>query len=207
MKRPILNAKRLSQAYQEFFAYSIGGGRDKSYIEIGAYRPRHRSNTYSLEVLEGWKGFSLEYNVKHKLGWDECVERKNPIYWADAMTFDYRSHLKNLKLPNRITYLSCDIEPPNHTFKALQQVIEQGVEFDCITFEHDNSNLKSKKHAPEDYNIIATEYLLTKGYKVAVYDVYCNEPTYLFETWFVKNDIDFTPVSFENWKKTLGNTL
>ena len=202
MKKQTLQAKRLSQAYQEFFAYSIGGSKG-TYIEIGAYRPRHRSNTYTLEVHEGWRGFSIEYNVKHKQGWLDCVERKNPIFWADAMSFDYAAEVKNLNLPKRINYLSCDIEPPNHTFKALQKVIEQGLEFDCITFEHDNSNLKSKKYAPEDYNVIATEYLLTKGYKVAVRDVYCNDPNYLFETWFVKNDIDFDSMSFEDWKRSM----
>lgn len=203
MKRPLLAAKRLSQAYQEYFAYSIGG-KNGTYIEIGAYRPRHRSNTYTLEVQEGWRGFSIEYNVKHKQGWLECPERKNPIHWADAMTFEYHQEVKNLNLPSRINYLSCDIEPPNHTFTALKKVIEDGVEFDCITFEHDNSNLKSKKYAPEDYNVIATEYLLSKGYKVAVYDVYCNDPNYLFETWFVKDDVDFESMSFEQWKKSMG---
>lgn len=202
MNRQLLPSKRLSQAYQEFFAYSIGG-KNGTYIEIGAYRPRHRSNTYSLEVEQGWKGFSLELNQKHKQGWEECPERKNPILWENAITFDYMSQVKHQQLPERITYLSCDIEPPNNTFSALKRVIEQGIEFDCITFEHDNSNPKSKKYAPEDYNIISTEYLLSKGYKIAVYDVYCNEPNYLFETWFVKDDIAFEPMSFEQWKKEM----
>jgi hypothetical protein len=203
MKRPLLTSKRASQAYQEFFAYSIGGDNG-TYIEIGAYRPRHRSNSYSLEVDYGWKGFSLELNQKHKPAWEACIERKNPILWEDAIKFNYRRQLKHQKLPNRINYLSCDIEPPNNTFAALKQVIEQGIDFDCITYEHDISNLKMKKYTKEDYNIIATEYLLSKGYKVAVYNVYCNDPNYHFETWFVKNDIDFEPISFDEWKKETG---
>jgi hypothetical protein len=55
---------------------------------------------------------------------------------------------------------------------------------------------------PEGWQTLI-DYLNLKGYKVAVYDVYCNEPTYLFETWFVKDDIDFDSMSFEDWKRSM----
>ena len=121
----------------------------------------------------------------------------NPVCWDNAITFDYVAQIKKMKMPTRINYLSCDIEPPANTFSALQRVIEQGIEFDCITYEHDNyANPKGP-----DYNIIATEYLESKGYKVAVTDVYASGNTEaVFETWFVRNDIEFPRVSFEQWK-------
>jgi hypothetical protein len=200
MSRPILQSIKRSQSYQEFFAFSIGGVAG-TYIEIGAFKPVSKSNTYALETDQNWKGFSLELNQKYKAHWNECKERTNPVCWENAITFDYVSQINKMKLPNRINYLSCDIEPPANTFAALQRVIEQGVEFDCITYEHDNF---ANPSGP-DYNIIATEYLESKGYKVAVTDVYASGNTKaIFETWFVKDTIDFDTTSYAAWLTSTG---
>lgn len=197
MKKPVLTSKKRSQSYQEFFAFSIAGPSG-TYIEIGAFKPVSKSNTYALETDQGWKGFSLELNEKYKVHWKECTERKNPVCWENAITFDYVAQLEKMKMPKRINYLSCDIEPPANTFAALKRVIEQGIEFDCITYEHDNYANKGG----EDFNIIATEYLESKGYKVAVTDVYASgNKDAIFETWFVKSDIEFIPTTFDQWKK------
>jgi hypothetical protein len=193
--------KSRGQAYQEIFAWSVGrsGG---TYIEIGAYKPVSKNNTFNLEVHEGWRGFSIEFNEKLREHWDNCQERQNPIFFADALTFDYAGKVQELGLPQRITFLSCDIEPPRNTFTALQRAIEQGIDFDCITFEHDN--YAKKKRGDEDYDVLAREYLATRGYRVAVSDVYCKQPEYQFETWFVKDDIDFEQCTFDQWKARMG---
>jgi hypothetical protein len=193
--------KSRGQAYQEIFAWSVGrsGG---TYIEIGAYKPVSKNNTFNLEVHEGWRGFSIEFNEKLREHWDNCKERQNPIFFADALTFDYAGKVQELGLPQRITFLSCDIEPPRNTFTALQRAIEQGIDFDCITFEHDN--YAKKKRGDEDYDVLAREYLATRGYRVAVSDVYCKQPEYQFETWFVKDDIDFAQCTFDQWKARMG---
>lgn len=193
--------KKRSQAYQEFFAYSIGGANG-TYIEIGAYKPATKSNTYGLEVHEKWQGFSIEFNNKLKLHWDECQERNNPIFFADALEFNYADQVAAQGLPKRINFLSCDIEPPCNTFAALKRVIDQGVEFDCITFEHDN--YVKKKRDELDYDQVAREYLVGKGYRVAVSNVWCNQPEYEFETWFVKNDVDYPSMTFVEWKAWMG---
>ena len=202
MNKQILTSKRRSQAFQEFFAFSVGGP-NKTYIEIGAFKPVSKSNTYVLEVDQGWRGFSMELNQKYKAHWDECQDRNNPVCWENAITFDYRAQLDRMGLPPQVCFLSCDIEPPSNTFAALKQVIEQGVEFDCICFEHDKANPSNKDTT--DYDLIVREYLASKGYRVAVSGVYCKTPNYLFETWFVKNNIDYPPEqTFDQWKAWLG---
>lgn len=193
--------KPRGQSYQDWFAYSVCGNNG-TYIEIGAYKPVGKNNTFNLETQEQWRGFSIEFDERLKPLWEVCVERKNPICWGDAMQFNYKAQLESMNLPTRINYLSCDIEPPNNTFTALKKVIEEGIEFDCITYEHDLANPASA--GMEDYNIISTEYLISKGYKVAVYGVYARDPSYHYETWFVKDDIDFPTISFDQWKKTMG---
>lgn len=191
-----MNLKKFnSQAGQDVFALQVVKD-NKTYIEIGANHYKRNNNTYPLEVDFKWLGFSLELNQKKfKRLWTEQSERSNKIYWDNAITFNYKKAVHKNKMPTRIGYLSCDIEPAANTFAALQKVIEDGISFDCITFEHDNY----KSHT--DYDTTAREYLKTKGYKVAVENVHpVYKPHRVFETWFVNNDIEINPISYTNWK-------
>ncbi len=180
-----------SQAYQDVFALKTA--QHNTYIEIGANDPVLYNNTYLLEK-NGWKGISLELHQENSNQW---IGRKNKIYYADAIFFDYLAALKENNLPTHIGYLSCDIEPPENTFAALKKVIEQGITFDCITFEHDIYRSEI------DYNCIATKYLEDQGYKVAVTEVYHPHPQYHFETWYVKKDIDYKSILFDDWKNLI----
>jgi hypothetical protein len=182
-----------AQVHQDIFAFKTA--KHNTYIEIGAAGPIKYNNTYYLEN-QGWKGISLEFNSNRVSQWADVPERKNKIYCADALTFDYLAALEENGLPTHIGYLSCDIEPPENTFSALRRVIEQGVTFDCITFEHD------KYQSDIDYDPIVTEYLKDKGYRVAVRDVYRwrKRPCY-FETWYVNQSIDYTEIVFDEWRK------
>lgn len=183
-----------SQLKQDVFAMKTA--INKTYIEIGAHGPIKYNNTYLLEK-NGWQGFSLEINQHCVNAWfEDWSDRTNKIYCADAITFDYTRGLQENNLLTRIGYLSCDIEPPENTFAALRRVVEQGIVFDCITFEHD------KYQSEVDYDPIVTEYLKDRGYKVAVSDVYRwrKRPCYM-ETWYVYDDIEYTTVTFDEWRK------
>jgi len=189
-----------SQLYQDIFALTTSVS--KTYIEIGGAAPIKINNTYLLEQ-NGFNGISLEFD-------EACIPmwsvRKNKIYFDNAIIFDYLSALEENNLSNHIGYLSCDIDPPINTFAALRRVIEQGITFDCITFEHD------KYQSEIDYDPIVTEYLVSKGYKVAVRDVYrirkyrvAGQKTKLhkhcfIETWYVHESINFQEQTFDEWK-------
>ena len=199
-----MTTKRRGQAHQDAFAYSIAGEQG-TYIEIGAFKPATKNNTYGLEVDHGWKGFSLELNIKWKQAWDECLERHNPVCWTDATTFDYLTQVDAMRMPRRINYLSCDIEPPNNTFTALKRVIEQGIDFDCITFEHDKGNPGFAHLLVDNYEQQAIDFLAQYNYRPVVLDVYAGKNTeWFFETWFVKNDIEYPSMKFEDWKVWMG---
>jgi len=192
-----------SQLYQDVFA--LNTAIDKTYIEIGAAGPIKINNTYLLEQNQ-FKGFSIELKDTKVIQWSDPAIRKNQIYCADAITFDYVQAAKDNNLSNHFGYLSCDIEPPVNTFAALKRVIEQGIVFDCITFEHD------KYQSEIDYDPIVTKYLLSKGYKVAVKDVYRLRKfrpegskkkilrKCFMETWFVHESIDFKEQTYDEWK-------
>lgn len=192
-----VNFNKSAEAKVDRFVYGLFGPNG-TYVEIGASRPNQRSNTVALE-REGWRGFGIEIDTRHQHEWP-LTDRKNHIYWADALTFDYKTAAKEQGLPDRINFLQVDIEPPEFTFQALQRVIDQGLVFDCITFEHDDYAWDTC------YHDIATEYLKKHGYKIAVYNV-CSQRKRNpgvwshIETWYVKDDIPFETMEFFDWMK------
>ena len=190
-----------AEAKVDRFAYGLSGPNG-TYIEIGASKPTQRSNTVALE-RQGWKGFGIEFDSRLQHLWP--AGRTNHIYWTDATKFDYLSAAIEQGLPNRINFLQVDIEPPENTFGALKLAVESGLTFDFIAFEHD------VYCQPVDYNVIATNYLLTHGYKVAVHNV-CSQRKRNpgvwshIETWYVNNDIPFNTIDFFEWKKKYNIT-
>jgi hypothetical protein len=180
-----------SQVGQDIFALQTA--KHKSYIEIGAADPKIWNNTLLLEE-NGFSGFSLELNKKFQQDWNTI--RNNPCYYEDAVNYSYT-------INNRIGYLSCDINPPDLTFQALKNVIEQGVVFDCITFEHDDY-WRVERGFVETCNA-AKEYLDDKGYKIAVDNVFAMRRRKSwygechYETWYVNKDIDFKTMEYREW--------
>ena len=186
---------KFSQSGQDQFAYNISGSNG-TYLEIGAHDPIINSNTFNLEVKCNWNGISVEYDKSFQMSWGDNKLRKNNVVWDDAFNINYSSLIKQRELPNRLNYLSCDIEPAENTFNILKKVISTELNFDFISFEHDKYSIGNK------YEDLSIEYLKNYNYKVAVKDVYSRNKRYkIYETWFVNNDIDFEEVDYSVWKK------
>tara|TARA_B110000977_G_C11018727_1_gene470463 strand:+ start:712 stop:1344 length:633 start_codon:yes stop_codon:yes gene_type:complete len=204
--KKLLSAKKFkySQAGQDLFAYELFG-KNGTYIDIGSAQPKIYSNTYLLEVDYGWRGFGIEIKLENKKKWSLCPERKNKIYWTDALNFNYQEALKENKITTDIDFLSCDIDPQENTFLALKKVINENIRPKLITFEHDK--YKEKK----DYDILAREFLLPRNYKIGIENVYSSfKKKKIFETWFVREDIAFPSSQYINWieeKKEFFNFL
>ena len=140
---------------------------------------------------------SIEYDETYKKSWDKCIERKNPILWNDAFKINYIDIRNKFFTPNRINYLSCDIEPPENTFNILTKIINECLEFDFISYEHDKYNSGDK------YEVLSEKFLLSKNYKISIKDVYSRSKKHkIYETWFINKDIDFENISYDDWKKT-----
>ena len=186
---------KFSQSGQDQFAYNISGSNG-TYLEIGAHDPVINSNTFNLEVKCNWNGISIEYDKSFQMSWGDNKLRKNNVVWDDAFNINYSSLIKQRELPNRLNYLSCDIEPAENTFNILKKVISSELNFDFISFEHDKYSIGNK------YEDLSIEYLKNYNYKVAVKDVYSRNKRYkIYETWFVNNDIDFEEIDYNVWKK------
>ena len=186
---------KFSQSGQDQFAYNISGSNG-TYLEIGAHDPVINSNTFNLEVKCNWNGISIEYDKSFQMSWGDNKLRKNNVVWDDAFNINYSSLIKQRDLPNRLNYLSCDIEPAENTFNILKKVISSELNFDFISFEHDKYSIGNK------YEDLSIEYLKNYNYKVAVKDVYSRNKRYkIYETWFVNNDIDFEEMDYSVWKE------
>ena len=192
-----------SQAGQDVFAYELFGFNG-TYIDIGAGEPKRGNNCYMLEVQKKWKGFSVEYgeprykskNVDIKSLWKKYPERKNKVYWTDARTFDYKKGLIQNKLKKDIDFLSCDIDPQEDTLIALKKVIRDGVRPKYIAFETDYYREKT------DFSNLAYNFLKSYGYKIGVKNVYSNlKKDKIFETWFVRNKLNFKTIDYKYWIK------
>ena len=186
---------KFSQSGQDQFAYNISGSNG-TYLEIGAHDPVINSNTFNLEVKCNWNGISIEYDKSFQMLWVDNKLRKNNIVWDNAFNINYSSLIKQRELPNRLNYLSCDIEPAENTFNILKKVISSELNFDFISFEHDKYSIGNK------YEDLSIEYLKNYNYRVAVKDVYSRNKRYkIYETWFVNNDIDFEEMDYSVWKE------
>jgi hypothetical protein len=193
---------KYSQAGQDIFAHELFGDHG-TYIDVGAGQPVTFSNTYMLEVDKRWRGFGVEIGhpdpVKKQLDkdlWKKYPERKNKVYWEDALTFDYNKGLIENNLNSNIDFLSCDLDPAKNTFAALQKIINDGVRPKFISFETDFYQEKI------DYSLLAYNFLKPFGYKIAVSDVYSNlKKKKIFETWFVINSINFKNICYSEWVK------
>lgn len=184
-----------SQSLQDVFAFNRIGNLG-TYIEIGAQWPEQDSNTFALESFHGWSGFSVEMDKRFESDWWSSG-RRNPCYWANALTFDFAAAAQHELQTLQIDYLSCDIEPPEQTLNALTRVIEQGIIFTVITFEHDTYRCGD---AGRNVDAKATAFLQAHGYKIAVSDVYWQKPENVFETWYVRQDDPFVTCTYADWK-------
>lgn len=183
-----------SQSGQDQFAYNLSG-YNGLYLEIGAHHPIVNSNTYKLEAHCNWKGLSVENDLSFKESWDNCPERKNKVIWDNAFNINYSEIIKAYNLPSKFNYLSCDIEPPENTFKILKKIINTDLRFDFISFEHDRYNVGNK------YEKLSINFLKDNNYKVAIRDVYSRDrKNKIYETWFVDKEIRFEEIEYSIWK-------
>ncbi|MDA8791313.1 hypothetical protein N9M93_03095 [Candidatus Pelagibacter bacterium] len=191
-----------SQAGQDLFAYELFG-LNGTYIDIGAGDPIRGNNCYLLETNYNWRGFSVDFgdsdedirqNLKSR--WLKHPERKNMIYWSDAITFNYMQGINENNLDKNIDFLSCDIDPQEKTLMALKKVILDGIKPKLICFETDFYREK------KDYSLLAYNFLKPYNYKIGVKNVYSNlKKNKIFETWFLRNDVDFQTIDYSTWVK------
>lgn len=153
-----------SNLCQDMFVLSLLNGKTGgTYLEVGGELPVAGNNTYLMERYFGWQGVSIELDPKYTDLW--ARDRSNKYICGDALTQDYGQLIQQMNFGKVVDYFSCDIEPPEQTFQALKSVVETGVRFRVITFEHDAYN------GGESVRLDSRQYLKSQGYQLIVGDV------------------------------------
>jgi hypothetical protein len=169
-----------SQLHQDMFVLSVlDGKRNGSYVEIGAAEPVFISNTFLLENLFGWKGFSIELSEQQAS--KHASARTNKCYCLDATKAEYDALITASQLGSVIDYLSVDADPPPVTLAALKAIPHDKYRFRVITFEHD---LSSGGSAERDES---RRFLSALGYRLVVNDVSWGD--HVVEDWWAHPDL------------------
>ncbi len=131
--------QNFSQAYQDLFVLTmLNGKKNGKYVEVGANHPQSLSNTFLLETVFGWRGFSVEIERSMCEVFNGDMAWQNHCYEADATKFDYSEAIAKEKWQGRVDYFSVDCEPPEVTFNALKAFPHDEFRASVITFEHDS---------------------------------------------------------------------
>jgi len=168
-----------SQVGQDTFVLSqFPKGYKGLFMDVGCSVPKKLSNTLLLEE-NGWNGWAFDILDFSK----QWKTRRATFIQADVLQFDYST----LELPKYIDYLSLDIEGNGMRFKALQRIIDSGIEFAVITIEHDEyRGYKKTEKEPQ------RRLLKEKVYKLVKADV--KHKGLSFEDWYINpkyiNDAD-----------------
>ena len=166
-----------SQCYQDLFVLScLNGKTNGTYLEIGAGRPFYGNNTALLSQL-GWKGVSIDFNQSLVDSWQK--ERPNDVCLCkNAIDIDYINLCQKNGLSRYIDYLQLDIDPASNTFKVLENIPFDTIEFGVITYEHDYYDKE------DEYREKSRELLLNKGYMLIAGNISPdnNSP---YEDWWI----------------------
>ena len=155
---------------------ALDGKLRGTYLEIGSNDPVKDSNTYLLEKTFGWTGVSVEINGHFARRFQ--LFRRNKLIHADARKVSFSGFFDG-----PIDYLSLDIDPPEQTFDALENLLAEGLTFRVITFEHDFYNFGAGPRVRDD----SRDLLTASGYELLVGDVSFNGLR--CEDWWIKPEL------------------
>ena len=135
--------------------------RNGVFVDIGCQGPLLINNTDILELELDWWGLSLDIHENSIKKWNG-IRNTDHVLACDATKQNYGNLFRKHGLPNKIDYLSIDLEPPPITFKVLQMLPFDEYKFSLITFEHDDYRKEFSKH---DLKKKSRTFLTSKGYQ------------------------------------------
>lgn len=167
-----------SQCYQDLFALTaLNGKKNGTYLEIGAGHPTYGNNTLLLTQW-GWKGASLDISKEFIEEWKKR-RSLDTILDQNSLSADYLDIADNYIGTRQIDYLQLDVDPAYNTYRTLERIPFDKLEFGVITYEHDYycDNTKSYKSK--------SQQLLTEAGYVLVAENISPDENSPYEDWWV----------------------
>ena len=157
---------------QDRFAYYLVGQKG-TFLDIGCYHPTQWNNTKALEEA-GWTG--LMFDIREK--WVKlCSQaRTSKVFCVDVSTDEFANILNDNLDTKFVDYISLDAD--DGSLGALQQLLNNGYTFKCMTFEHDYYDKGNVLKAP------SATLLKEWGYVPLFEDVKLDDGK-IWEDWWV----------------------
>lgn len=178
-KKSLVNKKTSmwSQIGQDYFSSLIHNQkRNGFFVEVGGYHPFLYSNSLFLESELGWNGIIFEIDK------DACglIRKKRSCLTIESDILKIDQETLSSYIPNRVDFLSIDIDPNISNLKALKKLIELPSRFNFITFEHNQGREASNNCKIQGQGF---EELSSRNYKRIAKDVLLNSKS--TEDWYI----------------------
>ncbi len=135
----------------EFIVNLFKQKKDGFFIDVACGHPMLGNNTFTLDSSFNWKGFCFELSdvsvsqfVKgedgqtYTVGWKDI--RNNPFVSMDATSQSFTNFLmSNIPEGTVVDYISLDVDAAgtNLALPSLRRILDAGVKFKAMTFEHE----------------------------------------------------------------------
>lgn len=173
---------------QDEFIYNIFDHKKGGYfLDIASGHPVAGNNTYSLEKYNQWTGLSFDvYDSVHLYGWDDT--RTSRFVHMDVCTDQFTEFLRrNVPKDLIVDYVSLDVNGPHPDMvtDALRRVIDAGVKFKAVTFEHE-VHVGYEGNRTESRKLLEAQGLIRLFEDVKLWGVQFTNPTIQsFEDWWI----------------------
>lgn len=127
-----------SHEQQDEFIYNLFKQKQNgTFLDIASGHPLIGSNTNTLEKSLGWTGYGFDICDNEKIHqWSQ--HRKTPFVQMDATSEQLTTFLKNTT-NKTVDYISVDVDNAgtNLALQTLNRVLDAGIRFRAMTFEHE----------------------------------------------------------------------
>jgi len=177
----------------EFIVNLFNQKKHGYFLDVACGHPILASNTYTLDKFLDWTGFCFDIGDARQMShwtlqdgqqhyhWD--TQRRSPFVQIDATSIEFVEFLRaNIPSNTVVDYISLDVDGPfgNLAYVTLTKILEAGVKFKAMTFEHEFYIHGARIQQP------ARELLESLGYVRLFSDVNLSKDSNApFEDWWI----------------------
>ena len=171
----------------EFVLNLFNNKQNGFFLDISCGHPTLGSNSCTLERYNNWNGLCFDiYDYEANFQWS--TQRTSPLYLMDVTKPEFATFLKNT-IPQDLVvdYISLDVDGAtgNLALTVLERILESGIKFKAMTFEHEYQLWYDEIRAPSRAMLEQLGYIrLFEDVKLWTCGMRTNDSE-MFEDWWI----------------------